>query len=94
MDALKHALRRRFAQGEPDAPAVAAIAAAIETAAQSVETTMMTETTGAAVRSRAAVHTPKAAGYAAQLGKHFAHKIPAHFENAPGRSGSAPGCAA
>ena len=84
MDGLKHALRRRFAQGDLDEGTVVGIAAAIETAAKSVEATMMT-TTSAALRSRAVVSTPKAAGYAAQLAKHFAHKIPAHFENGVGQ---------
>ena len=37
------------------------------------------------VRSTAEVRTPKAAGYLAQLCKHFAHKIPASYEGNEGR---------
>ena len=37
------------------------------------------------VRSTAEVRTPKAAGYLAQLCKHFAHKIPASYEGNAGR---------
>lgn len=38
----------------------------------------------ARLRSTAIVATPKAAGYAAQLCKHFSHKIPASFDASDG----------
>ena len=87
MAALKRALRTRFAQGPVDAAAAEAIAAAIRAAAGQVEETMMSETdtgTGDRLTSTAIVTTAKAAGYAAQLCKHFAHKIPARFEEGRG----------
>lgn len=84
MGELKRALRARFASGAVDAAAAEAIAAAIRSAAVDVEKTMTTtEATGGLV-STATVVTPKAAGYAAQLVKHFAHKIPATFESGHG----------
>lgn len=83
MDRLKHSLRTRFAGGTVDAAAAEAIAAAIRTAAETVEKTMKTETT-TPLTSTAVVETAKAAGYAAQLARHFAHKIPARFEGAEG----------
>lgn len=86
MDGLKRALRVRFAQGV-DAAAAEGIAAVIRTATEAVEGTVTMETeatTAAGATSRATVTTPKAAGYAAQLAKHFAHKIPARFEGDTG----------
>jgi hypothetical protein len=44
----------------------------------------VTTDTTARLRSSAIVTTPKAAGYAAQLCKHFAHKIPASFDGSDG----------
>lgn len=43
----------------------------------------MTETS-ATLTSTAVITTPKAAGYAAQLCKHFSHKVPARFEGSDG----------
>ena len=51
----------------------------------------MTSETTDALKSTATVSTPKAARYAAQLCKHFAHKIPAHFEGSDGEIGFAAG---
>ena len=85
MHGLRRALRARFARGAVDAATVEEIAAAIGVAAERVEKTMPTEETGAAaLTSTATVTTPKAASYAAQLVKHFAHKVPARFEGADG----------
>lgn len=88
MGSLKRALRARFAAGPVDAGTADRIAAAIAAAASEVEDTMTTETdttaTTGTVASTATVTTPKASGYAAQLAKHFAHKIPARFENGDG----------
>jgi len=85
MEGLKRALRSRFARGPVDAPAAEAIAEAIRAAAEEVERTMTmaAEATGG-LTSTATVVTPKAAGYAAQLAKHFAHRIPARFEGDEG----------
>lgn len=85
MGALKQALRARFATGPVDDAAAEDIAAAIRAAAEHVEKTMSkTETGTTPLRSVAVVATAKAAGYAAQLCKHFAHKIPARFEDGAG----------
>lgn len=85
MGALKRALRTRFAGGTLDAAEAEAIAAAIRAAAEQVEKTMTHDTsTEARLTSGAVVTTPKAEGYAAQLCKHFAHKIPARFEDGAG----------
>ena len=85
MDGLKQALRARFAGGSVDAATIDEIAAAIRSAADHVKRTRQTMTeTSAALTSTAVVTTPKAAGYAAQLCKHFSHKIPAHFEGSDG----------
>ena len=83
MHGLKRALRARFAQGGVDAAAAERLAAAINAASAAVEATM-TPTMPATLTSSATVTTPKAAGYAAQLAKHFAHQIPAHFEGSDG----------
>lgn len=45
---------------------------------------MTDEANGGKVASTATVTTPKAEGYAAQLCKHFGHKIPATFEDGRG----------
>lgn len=85
MDELKQALRSRIARG-PVAPSEAErIAAVLRAATQQMESIMTTQTpaTGG-LKSVATVATPKAAGYAAQLAKHFAHKIPARFEDGAG----------
>lgn len=85
MGRLKRALRARFAGGAVDAAASEAIAAAIGAAAEEVEKTMPIGTGAAGgLSSTATVMTPKAAGYAAQLAKHFAHKVPARFEGSDG----------
>ena len=88
MDRLKRALRARLLRGPADAAQVAAMAAAIEAAAESVESEMTgnPEPTEL-VRSTAVVKTPKAAGYLAQLCKHFAHRIPASFDGNRGQIG-------
>jgi len=83
MQGLKRALRGRFARGAVDAAAAGEIAAAIRAAAQAVENSMTTDTSET-LTSTATVTTPKAVGYAAQLCKHFAHKLPAHFEGTDG----------
>ena len=83
MHSLKRALRARFLSGPVDDSETEQIAAAIRTAARNVETTMPTDTT-ARLRNTAIVTTPKAEGYAAQLCKHFAHKLPAGFEGSDG----------
>lgn len=83
MGALKHALRARFARGPVDTATASTIAAAIRAVAETVEQTMTDNPrsdAGERLASTATVTTPKAAGYAAQLAKHFAHKLPAHFE--------------
>ena len=86
MSRLKRALRGRFLGGGIDAGSIRAIAAAIETAAETVETEMSEPpATAELVRSSAEVKTPKAAGYLAQLCKHFAHKLPASHEGNAGR---------
>jgi DNA-binding PadR family transcriptional regulator len=46
--------------------------------------TAATDAPAGLLASTAVVTTPKAAGYAAQLCKHFAHKIPARFEDGRG----------
>ena len=89
MGALKQALRARFQAAPVDAEAAERIAAAIRAAAREVEkerTEMSEQETGPEARltSTATVETAKAAGYAAQLAKHFAHKIPARFEDGTG----------
>lgn len=88
MDRLKRALRARFAAGAVEAADAETIATAILTAAENVEGMTMTETISSApagsLTSSATVVTPKAASYAAQLVKHFAHKIPARFEGSDG----------
>lgn len=93
MRGLKRALRARFAGGGAGAGEIEAIAAAIREAADKVEKDMASGTAngtanetgqGAAVTSTATVTTPKAPGYAAQLCKHFAHKVPARFEGSDG----------
>lgn len=85
MDELKQALRMRFAGGPVDAETAETIAAAIRVAAGHVHRTRPTMTsTDATLTSTAVVETPKAAGYAAQLCKHFSHRVPARFENADG----------
>ena len=87
MARLKRALRARLLRGPADAASIAAMAAAIEAAAESVESEMTGNPAPTElVRSTAVVKTPKAAGYLAQLCKHFAHKIPASFEGNRGRS--------
>jgi DNA-binding PadR family transcriptional regulator len=86
MEGLKRALRGRFLSAPVDAAAVEEIAAAIRAAAEQVEGSVTTETTET-LKSTATVSTPKAARYAAQLCKHFAHKIPAHFEGSDGEIG-------
>lgn len=83
MDGLKRALRARFAGGAVDAVAAGTIAAAIRAAAETVEKTMAPELT-ILLTGTATVATPKAAGYAAQLARHFAHRIPARFEGNDG----------
>jgi DNA-binding PadR family transcriptional regulator len=83
MGDLKRALRARFLGGAVDEAAAERIAAAIRSAALEVEATMTTGMSGT-LRSTASVTTPKAAGYAAQLCKHFANKVPAHFEGGEG----------
>lgn len=80
---LKRALRTRFSQGMPEPEDIARIASAIDGATREVESIPMTETTEV-VSSTATVTTPKAAGYLAQLCKHFAHKIPARYEGNEG----------
>ncbi len=84
MDRLKRALRARLLRGPVDAASIAAIAATIDAAAATLET-QMTDTPETLVRSTAEVSTPKAAGYLAQLCKHFAHKIPASYEGSEGQ---------
>ena len=84
MSVLKQALRARFASGSVDDAAAEDIAAAIRAAAAHVEGTMNDTTSTASLSSTADVLTPKAAGYAAQLCKHFAHKVPARFEDGSG----------
>lgn len=86
MDRLKRALRARLMRRDGD-PALAQIATIIETAAKQVETIPMSETIAPndLLTSTAAVATPKAAGYLAQLCKHFAHKIPATYEGNDGQ---------
>lgn len=84
MHELKRTLRARFARGPVDPAATETIAAAIRAAARQVETTMPAVDTAALLSSTATVTTPKAAGYAAQLCKHFATKVPAHFEDGAG----------
>jgi DNA-binding PadR family transcriptional regulator len=88
MGRLKRALGARLLQGPADPAEVAAIAAAIEGAAEAVEAQMAGAAAAAGLlRSAAEVRTPKAAGYLAQLCKHFAHKIPASYEGSEGRIG-------
>ena len=85
MDGLKQALRARFAGGGVDAAPAEEIAAAIRSAADHVKRTRQTMTeTSTPLTSTAVVTTPKAAGYAAQLCKHFSHKVPARFEGSDG----------
>ncbi len=85
MRTLKRSLRARFAQGPVDAAAAEHIAGAIRTAASEVAGTMTeAPATTERLKSTATVTTPKAASYAAQLCKHFAHKIPARFEDGAG----------
>ncbi len=81
MQGLKRALRARFASGPVEPAQAEDIAAAIRAAAGTVEKTMATTET---LSATARVATPRAAGYAAQLAKHFAHKIPARFEDGAG----------
>lgn len=86
---LKQALRHRFLQ-DPVAPeTIERIATAIAAATAEVETSMPIPAPEALLTSTAVVTTPKAAGYAAQLVKHFAHKIPARFEAGDGEIGFA-----
>jgi DNA-binding PadR family transcriptional regulator len=85
MRGLKRALRARFAGGPVDAAAVEGMAAAIDEAAAQVAKGMANDEGGTGtLTSTARVVSPKAAGYAAQLCKHFAHKIPARFEGSDG----------
>ncbi|MFT3972781.1 MAG: DUF2218 domain-containing protein [Amaricoccus sp.] len=84
MGALKSALRARFARGPVDEAAANDIAAAIRAAAEQVGATMAETETVGALQSEAVVTTPKAAGYAAQLAKHFGHKVEARFEDGQG----------
>ena len=85
MDGLKQALRARLAGGPVDDATAQEIAAAIRSAADHVKRTKQTMTeTSAPLASTAVVPTPKAAGYAAQLCKHFSHKVPARFEGSDG----------
>ena len=87
MRGLKRALRARFAGAEVGAAEMEAIAAAIGDVTEKMERDMADGETGAAagaVTSTATVVTPKAAGYAAQLCKHFGHKVPARFEGSDG----------
>lgn len=87
MRGLKRALRARFAGAEIGAAEVEAIAAAIGDVTEKVERDMANDETDAAagtVTSTATVVTPKAASYAAQLCKHFGHKVPARFEGSDG----------
>lgn len=86
MGRLKRALRARLLRGPADAAAIAAMAAAIEAAAATVESEMNDDPEpGELFRSTAVVRTAKAAGYLAQLCKHFAHKIPASWEGNVGQ---------
>ncbi len=86
MARLKRALRARLLRGPADAASVTAMAAAIEAAAEAVEKGMADDPEpGVLVRSTAVVRTPKAAGYLAQLCKHFAHRVPASHEGNAGR---------
>jgi DNA-binding PadR family transcriptional regulator len=86
MARLKRALRMRLLRGPADAGSIADMAAAVATAAESVESRMPEAPEPAVlVRSTARVQTPKAASYLAQLCKHFAHKIPANYEGNQGR---------
>lgn len=95
MAGLKRALRARFTGGAVDPATVDRIAAALRAATLEVEMTMPTDppATGLAtgLTSVAVVGTPKAAGYAAQLCKHFAHKVPARFEGSDGEIAFAAG---
>lgn len=86
MRGLKRALRARLAGGGAGAGEIEEIAAILRDAAAKVENDMTTEATteGGALTSTARVTTPKAAGYAAQLCKHFGHKVPARFEGSEG----------
>lgn len=84
MDRLKRALMARFAR-PVEAEAAARIAAIIERAAKAVEDDMgETKIDGPLVRSVASVRTEKAAGYLAQLCKHFAHRVPASHDGDTG----------
>ena len=86
MDRLKRALRARFLGARSTRHEAAAIATAIESRRRNRgEPDDRDLATTELVRSTAEVRTPKAAGYLAQLCKHFAHKIPASYEGNEGR---------
>ena len=83
MDGLKRALRARFAGGV-DVAAAGSIGWRFGPRRRKWKT-LTTETEARdRLTSTATVVTPKAAGYAAQLAKHFAHKLPARFEDGDG----------